>query len=380
MKKLFLSLTEVRTQLFIGKLTLALILVLSVVGHASARGTNSIPLDVSNLSFTPTTIDTTDSSQIVTVTIRAANTVTDVKSIFVRFRSQTGNQFVYTSMDSQNRISGDGRDGYYQAGATFPQYSKAGKWYVFEITAFDSLNNYSNFSYNDILARNFPTELQVINNNEDTTPPEISDFSFTPSAIHTTNGSQDVTVTVRVTDAKAGISWWGVSIGFSIPNQDFEYGTILKRISGDEKDGIYRGIVTFSRNTTSEIFEARLHVSDALFNRLSLTASELAERGYPSQLSVNMAASIASVSIGGRVLAKNGRGISRAVVSLTESNGNVRYASTNPSGYYHFNNVKVSDAYNLEVRHKQHSFAPQVLFVDGQLSNLNFTENNKSEN
>ncbi|HYP49652.1 MAG TPA: carboxypeptidase-like regulatory domain-containing protein, partial [Pyrinomonadaceae bacterium] len=94
----------------------------------------------------------------------------------------------------------------------------------------------------------------------------------------------------------------------------------------------------------------------------------------------NMAASIASVSIGGRVFTKNGRGISRAVVSLTELNGNVRYAFTNPSGYYHFNNVKVSETYNLEVKHKQYSFAPQVLFVDGQLSNLNFTENNKSEN
>ncbi|HEX8266289.1 MAG TPA: carboxypeptidase-like regulatory domain-containing protein [Pyrinomonadaceae bacterium] len=380
MKKLFLSLTEVHTQLFIGRLTLALILVLSVVSQASARGTNSIPLDVSNLSFTPATIDTTDSSQTVTVTIRAANTVTDVKSIFVRFRSQTGNQFVYTSMDSQNRISGDGRDGYYQAGATFPQYSKAGKWYVFEITAFDSLNNYSNFSYNDILARNLPTELQVINNNEDTTPPEISDFSFTPSAIHTANVSQDVTITVRVTDAKAGVSASGVSVGFAIPNQDFVYAVSMNRISGDDKDGIYRGVLTLGPNTPSGVYAVHVFVSDALSNRMSMTASELAERGSPSQLSVNMAASIASVSIGGRVLAKNGRGISRAVVNLTESNGNVRYAFTNPSGYYYFNNVKVSETYDLEVKHKQYSFAPRVLFVGGQLSNLNFTENNKSEN
>ncbi|HEX9928219.1 MAG TPA: carboxypeptidase-like regulatory domain-containing protein [Pyrinomonadaceae bacterium] len=283
-------------------------------------------------------------------------------------------------MDSQNRISGDGRDGYYQAGATFPQYSKAGKWYVFEITAFDNLNNYSNFSYNNILARNFPTELQVINNNEDTTPPEIADFSFTPSAIHTANGSQDVTVTVRVTDAKAGVRASSVSVGFAIPNQDFVYGVSMNRISGDDKDRIYRGVLTLGPNTPSGVYDVHVFVSDALFNYRSLTASELAQRGYPSQLPVNMSASIASVSISGQVLTIKGRGVSKAVVSLTELNGNVRFASTNPSGYYHFNNVKVSETYNLEVKHKQYSFAPQVLFVDGQLSNLNFTENNKSEN
>ncbi len=283
MKKHSLLFDSLAIRCFFGKLTLALILVLSLFGYTSAQGTNSTPLDISDLSFNPSTIDTTDSSQTVTVTVRATDVVSDVTRVIVRFRSLTGNQFVFAALSSQNRISGDGRDGIYQGGVIFPQNSKAGKWYVFQINAFDSIN-YKNFYSSDITQRGFSTELQVISVNEDVKPPEIIDFSFTPTAIDTTNGSQNVVVTVRAADAQAGVRF--VSVAFLIPNDDIVYDVSMKRISGDEKDGVYQGNVTFTERDASGTYDVYVDTTDALGNPHMLGKTELTERGFAAELQI----------------------------------------------------------------------------------------------
>jgi hypothetical protein len=85
----------------------------------------------------------------------------------------------------------------------------------------------------------------------------------------------------------------------------------------------------------------------------------------------NLAPTAASASISGRVL--NGRrGVARAKVTLSDSSGVVRSAITNSFGFYQFTEVPVGDTYIFEVRSKQYSFAPQVLNVIENVSDLNF--------
>jgi hypothetical protein len=86
-----------------------------------------------------------------------------------------------------------------------------------------------------------------------------------------------------------------------------------------------------------------------------------------------VAPTAASVSIGGRVLMANGRGISGVIVNLTDANGTTRSARTNPFGYYHFNDVTAGATYIFAARHKRFEFAPQVLTVAEQIDTLNFT-------
>ncbi|MDQ3798588.1 MAG: carboxypeptidase-like regulatory domain-containing protein, partial [Acidobacteriota bacterium] len=81
----------------------------------------------------------------------------------------------------------------------------------------------------------------------------------------------------------------------------------------------------------------------------------------------------ATVSIGGRVLSASGRGIAKAVVTLADINGNLRFVVTNSFGYYRFEEVAAGAAYILQVRHKHFEFAPQVLTVTEEMSNLDFT-------
>lgn len=86
-----------------------------------------------------------------------------------------------------------------------------------------------------------------------------------------------------------------------------------------------------------------------------------------------IAPTAATVSVGGRVLDTNGRGVSRALVNMTDATGAVRTGISNPFGYYKFDNVTAGDSYIFEVRHKTYTFAPQVLSVNDELADFNFT-------
>jgi hypothetical protein len=90
-----------------------------------------------------------------------------------------------------------------------------------------------------------------------------------------------------------------------------------------------------------------------------------------------LAPTAAAVSVGGRVLDTGGRGISRAIVNMTDATGTMRASLTNPFGYYRFDNVLAGDSYIFEVRHKSYSFAPQVLYVGEELSEFNLVANAK---
>jgi hypothetical protein len=86
-----------------------------------------------------------------------------------------------------------------------------------------------------------------------------------------------------------------------------------------------------------------------------------------------LAPTAAGVTIGGRVLSINGDGISNARVLVTDQSGERRSAITNSFGYFRFENVAAGADYLFEIRHKRYSFAPRVVSVNEELTELNFT-------
>ena len=83
-----------------------------------------------------------------------------------------------------------------------------------------------------------------------------------------------------------------------------------------------------------------------------------------SQVRQILAPTAASVNIQGRVLTPEGRPISKAMLTLVEPNGNVRYAMTNPFGYYHFLEVPSGETYILNVSHKTYDFNPSSFVIN----------------
>ncbi len=81
----------------------------------------------------------------------------------------------------------------------------------------------------------------------------------------------------------------------------------------------------------------------------------------------------AAVGVSGKVLTPQNRGIRNAQVLLIDDNGNFRTITTGTFGYFRFSDVEIGKTYVLIVRSKSYSFAPQIITVKDDMSNLNLT-------
>jgi Carboxypeptidase regulatory-like domain len=86
----------------------------------------------------------------------------------------------------------------------------------------------------------------------------------------------------------------------------------------------------------------------------------------------------ANASISGRVVNEGGRGVSRAIISLTDSNGNIRTTMTNPFGYYRFADIESGQNYTLVANRKGYQFEnnPRVINVSDNVEGENFVGSN----
>jgi len=82
----------------------------------------------------------------------------------------------------------------------------------------------------------------------------------------------------------------------------------------------------------------------------------------------------AAVSIGGRVLTRDGSGIRAAMVTLTGPQGSVKRAITNAFGYYRFDSVAAGATYIIQAAARRYVFAPRTIGVTDQLADLNFID------
>jgi CSLREA domain-containing protein len=80
----------------------------------------------------------------------------------------------------------------------------------------------------------------------------------------------------------------------------------------------------------------------------------------------------ASVSISGRILTADGRGLQNALVILTDAAGNMRSARSSSFGFYRFEGIAAGQVYVVSVESKRSRFTPRVVNVTENLSDLDF--------
>jgi hypothetical protein len=83
-----------------------------------------------------------------------------------------------------------------------------------------------------------------------------------------------------------------------------------------------------------------------------------------------VAPTAAPVSISGRVLTPDGRGLRNAVVVLTDQNGVSRRYRTSAFGFYRFNDIPAGANYVVAVASKRYRFDPMVVAVSEDLADL----------
>ena len=80
----------------------------------------------------------------------------------------------------------------------------------------------------------------------------------------------------------------------------------------------------------------------------------------------------ASVSVGGRVMTADGRGISGAVVTIFGGDLSALTARTSPFGYYTFEGIPVGYAYIISVNAKGYTFSQRVITVHDSVTDADF--------
>jgi hypothetical protein len=93
----------------------------------------------------------------------------------------------------------------------------------------------------------------------------------------------------------------------------------------------------------------------------------------------SLAPTAATVSVSGYVTTTLGRGISGIQLSLTDSQGITRTASTTTGGYYRFEDVQAGETYILTATGKRYSFSQpvQVLNINEETNQVNFIANSE---
>ena len=79
-----------------------------------------------------------------------------------------------------------------------------------------------------------------------------------------------------------------------------------------------------------------------------------------------------SVSVSGRVLTPDGRGLRNAKVLLTDPHGIARTVTTSSFGFFQFDEVGTGESYVIGVLSKQYRFASQLIQVDDALADITF--------
>ena len=161
----------------------------------------------------------------------------------------------------------------------------------------------------------------------------------------------------------------GTASGFEIPTVQWQVstdgGANFTDIDGGANFVNINGATTPILNFTAQLADSGNQYRAVFTNSFGSAAST------PATLTVLMPTA-AHVSISGRVMTSSGRGISNTTVVMTDSSGEIRYARTNPFGYYRFVNVVVGQTYIFNVNSKRYAFAPQVVSVSEELTGLNF--------
>jgi hypothetical protein len=89
-------------------------------------------------------------------------------------------------------------------------------------------------------------------------------------------------------------------------------------------------------------------------------------------INVPLAPTAAGVSVSGRVLTPDGRGLRNARVSLTDSAGAMQTAMTNSFGYYRFNEIGAGQTIIVSVASKRYQFPALIVSVNEEITDLNF--------
>ena len=233
--------------------------------------------------FNPKIIDVSNGDQFLIFTIRVIDELSGFHSSSFTITSSTGRQVRRGTIWPLHRISGDAKDGTYEYKLKIVQYTESVIWHVTSLSVHDRVWNNIRLSEFGLQALGFPTEIDIFSDPDDITVPEVVDFSFTPLAIDTSAGPQQVTFTLHATDDLS--SFYSSSFQIRSPSgTQARSGTFWPThlIAGDEMDGVYKYTITIPQYSEIGLwYVSYLSIADDVWNQKIYRTNDLINMGVP---------------------------------------------------------------------------------------------------
>jgi hypothetical protein len=232
---------------------------------------------LNSFSFAPSSIDTSAGAASVTVNFSA----TDTSNMFyfeMAFVDPTGNYFQrgFKQLTPSTNVTDS-------VTVTFPRFSTSGTWTVYAVYLADVSGNATFLGTAGVAAGGFATNLQVVTSAVDTTPPNITSLTLTPSAIDTTAASATVTVGFTLTDDLSGANTFQMLLTSPSGNATQSASKSFTAATS-VTDSVAVTFPRFSEAGTWTV--SSVFVGDAAGNSLILATADLAARSFPTTLTV----------------------------------------------------------------------------------------------
>jgi len=242
---------------------------------------DTTPPVLTGFTFSPSAVNVTTVAATVTVTAQATDNLSGVDYVYVAFASPSGAHGMGSNM---YLISGSSLNGTFQCALEVQPYSEAGTWTVTDVTAVDNAGNAAVYYTDQLKTVGFPTTLQVTSI-PDTTPPVLTAFSFSPSAVNVATAPATVTATAQATDNLSGVDY--VYVAFASPSGAHDMGGNMYLISGSNLNGTFQGAIEVPPNSEAGTWTVTdVTALDNAGNSAIYYTSQLQTMGFPTSLQV----------------------------------------------------------------------------------------------
>ena len=212
--------------------------------------------ELTALRLSPRRLDTRTRSRTLTVTARARDTESGVKSITVN--GMTATDDLTHDPDGSIRLKRIPGTAIVRARTRVPRWVGQGTWKPYLVRVEDHAGRSARYGYRRLGRLGFDQKVRVVSRT-DVERPELERFSLRPEAVDVRTANKTVTVTLRAVDHQSGVRrveafFWG---------RDYGSGPAMRRVAGTRRDGIWRGIFLVPRCTPQAgALRVRVDVTD----------------------------------------------------------------------------------------------------------------------
>lgn len=240
---------------------------------------------VTALSATPDPVIVTSASQTgaLLATVESDASI-DTQVFGIVLNRPDGGSDYFQGIQSSDRISGSGTNGSYSRSFDFPRYLMPGDWPL-ALEVFGGPSGSSRWTARGedlteddyLMAPGADGRLTVVNTGTaDIAGPQVTAFSASPTSVNVADASQNVTVTMTITDDHSGFGYASLSLqtadlanfGGSAPVYE------SNRISGNGTNGVYQVTVSVPQGTVSGTYHWNLSCQDKALNNTWLSGGE----------------------------------------------------------------------------------------------------------